>query len=418
MNLDLSAEHAILHYGIAMGLGLLIGAERERRKGVGETRSPAGIRTFAIGSLMGAVSLNLGGVVLLSVVLLSLGAMLVMSYRLTRQEDPGLTTEAALLLTVLLGGLAMREPALASGLAVMVAILLALRSPLHHFVSKLISETELNDALILGAAALVILPLAPDQYLGPYDALNPRTIWKIVLLILSISAAGYILLRVIGPRFGLPIAGLISGFVSSAATIASMGTRASLDPELIRAAVAGAVLSTVATMLQMAMVLQASAPELLAKLWISMMCAGVTAAAYGVVFTWKSIHHQGPENPEVGKPFSLKTALFFAATLSVVMLFAAAMQQWMGKSGVIAAAALGGLVDTHAAAVSVASLVSAGKLPANEGVLPVLVGLTTNTVTKIVVANLSGNRRFIAAISPGLILVIIAAWVGVIYSLR
>ena len=418
MNLDLSAEHAILHYGIAMGLGLLIGAERERRKGVGETRSPAGIRTFAIGSLMGAVSLNLGGVVLLSVVLLSLGAMLVMSYRLTRQADPGLTTEAALLLTVLLGGLAMREPALASGLAVMVAILLALRSPLHHFVSKLISETELNDALILGAAALVILPLAPDQYLGPYDALNPRTIWKIVLLILSISAAGYILLRVIGPRFGLPIAGLISGFVSSAATIASMGTRASLDPELIRAAVAGAVLSTVATMLQMAMVLQASAPELLAKLWISMMCAGVTAAAYGVVFTWKSIHHQGPENPEVGKPFSLKTALFFAATLSVVMLFAAAMQQWMGKSGVIAAAALGGLVDTHAAAVSVASLVSAGKLPANEGVLPVLVGLTTNTVTKIVVANLSGNRRFIAAISPGLILVIIAAWVGVIYSLR
>jgi len=272
-----ATEHVLLHYGIALGLGLLIGAERERRKGVGETRSPAGIRTFAIGSLMGAVSLNLGGPTLLAAVLLSVAAMLVMSYRLTRESDPGLTTEAALLLTVLLGSLAMREPTLASGLAVMVTILLTIRAPLHRFVSTFISETELHDALILGAAALVVLTLAPDQYLGPFDALNPRTIWKIVLLILSISATGYILLRAVGPRFGLPIAGFVSGFVSSAATIGSMGARAAQQPTLVGAAVAGAVLSTVATVLQMAVVLQAISQSLLVALWVSLVCAGVTA---------------------------------------------------------------------------------------------------------------------------------------------
>jgi len=417
MNSIPTTEHVLLHYGIALGLGLLIGAERERRKGVGQTRSPAGIRTFAICSLMGAVSLNLGGPVLLATVLVSVAALLVMSYRLTQESDPGLTTEAVLLLTLLLGSLAMREPTLASGLAVMVTILLTIRAPLHRFVSTILSETELNDALIFGAAALVVLPLAPDQYLGPFDALNPRTIWKIVLLILSISAIGYILLRVIGPRFGLPIAGLVSGFVSSAATIGAMGTRAAQEPSLVGAAVAGAVLSTVATVLQMAVVLQATSQSLLTALWVSLVCAGVTATVYGVIFTLKSIRQQVPNAPEVGTPFSIQTALVFAATLAAVMLFAAALQQWMGTTGVIAAAAMGGFVDTHSAAVSVASLVAAGKLTTDEAVLPVLAGLTTNTVTKIVVAVFAGDRRFVGAIIPGLLLVILAAWIGASFAL-
>ena len=215
-----------LDYGIALGIGLLIGAERERRKGIGPNRSPMGIRTFATVSLLGAVSFTLGDATLLAVMALAVAGLTAMAYRLNQEQDPGLTTEAALLLTLLLGGLAMREPAMASGLAVILTILLTARTFLHRFVSTVLSETELNDALIFAAAALVLLPLAPDHYLGPFNAWNPRTIWKIAILIMSISAAGYIALRVMGPRIGLPITGLTSGFVSSAATISSMGARA------------------------------------------------------------------------------------------------------------------------------------------------------------------------------------------------
>jgi hypothetical protein len=107
-----------------------------------------------------------------------------------------------------------------------------------------LSEEELTDALIFAAAALVVLPLVPDRYVGPFSAVNPRTIWKIVILIMSISAGGHIAVRLLGPRFGLPLAGLASGFVSSVATIASMGARARKDPVVSRPAVAGAVLST------------------------------------------------------------------------------------------------------------------------------------------------------------------------------
>ncbi len=406
-----------LDYGIALGIGLLIGAERERRKGIGPNRSPMGIRTFATVSLLGAVSLTLGDATLLAVMALAVAGLTAMAYRLNQEQDPGLTTEAALLLTLLLGGLAMREPAMASGLAVILTLLLTARTFLHRFVSTILSEDELNDALILAAAALVLLPLAPDHYLGPFNAWNPRTIWKIAILIMSISAAGYIALRVMGPRIGLPITGLTSGFVSSAATISTMGARAAQDPSLLAGAVAGAVLSTVATVIQMAVILEATNQPTLLALWLSLACAGVTALAYGVFFTLRALREKAPDAVDPGRPFNLKTALLFTATVSTVMLLAAALQQWLGRKGVIAAAAIAGFADTHSAAVSVASLVTAGKLSANDAVLPILASLTTNTITKVVLAVLSGNRRFASAIIPGLILVILAAWIGAAFAL-
>ena len=417
MNTMPLTDQPILAYGIALAIGLLIGAERERRKGIGPTRSAMGIRTFSSASLLGAVSLTLGGSMLLGVITIAVAGLSTIAFRLSQEQDPGLTTEVALLLTLLLGGLAMREPVVASGLGVILTILLSARSFLHRFVSTILSEAELNDALILAAAALVLLPLAPDQYLGPFNALNPRTIWKIVILIMFISATGYISVRVMGPRIGLPITGLTSGFVSSAATISTMGARAAQDSNLLWGAVAGAVLSTVATVIQMTVVLEATNQATLLALWLPLACAGVTAVAYGVLFTIIALRQKAPDTVTLGQPFSLKTALLFAAIVSVVMLLAAALQHWLGKEGVIAGAAIAGFADTHSAAVAIASLVATGKLSANEAVLPILASLTTNTITKVVLAVLSGNWRFISAIVPGLVLVILAAWLGATFTL-
>jgi hypothetical protein len=197
-------------FAAALGIGLLIGAERERRKGEGPSRSPAGIRTFMIASLSGAVSWALGGVPLLAITFLGVAGLCAIGYMRTEEQDPGLTTETALLLTVLLGGFALKEPVTASALAVTVAIALMARTRIHHFIRDVLSEEELTDALIFAAAALVVLPLVPDRYVGPFGAINPRTIWKIVILIMSISAGGHIAVRLLGPRFSLPLAGLAS----------------------------------------------------------------------------------------------------------------------------------------------------------------------------------------------------------------
>jgi uncharacterized membrane protein (DUF4010 family) len=403
---------------ISLGIGLLIGAERERRKGQGPDRAPAGIRTFALVSLAGGVSLAFGGEAVMAASALVVGALAAIAYFRSRSRDPGLTTEIALVTTFLLGALAVRQPALAAGLAVTVAILLAARTGLHRFVRKVLTEQELHDALLFAAAALVILPLTPDRPVGPMGFLNPRTLWKLVVVVMGISASGYVALRLLGPRVGLPLSGLASGFVSSAATVAAMGQRAAKTPTLLRAAVAGAVLSTVATFVQMVVVLAATSRPTLMALRLPLLFGGAAAVAYGLVFSLRLARSTSDGQAPRGRAFDLKASLLFAATVSGVLLASAAINQWLGTRGLLFAVALAGFADTHAAAISAASLVAAGKIQAAEAVVPILAAMTTNTVTKAVAAVAAGGRGFALRTIPGLLLVILSAWAGVFMAVK
>ena len=411
-------DPVILNLAVALGIGLLIGGERERRKGEGPSRSPAGIRTFATTSLAGAVSFTVGGELVLAVTTAGVIALTALAYRRAHEDDPGLTTEIALILTALLGGTAMRQPALAAGVAVVVAVLLAARTPLHHFVRSVLTENEVQDALIFAGATLVVLPLLPDRPLGPYGALNPHTIWIVVILVMAISAAGYVVVRMLGARFGLPIAGLASGFISSTATIGAMGARAAKAPDVLAAAVAGAVLSTVATIFQMATVLAATSVITLRTLSGPLICAGLAATAYGTAFTIRALRQKTEDEPQPGRAFNISTALVFALTLSGILVASAALREWFGETGVIVAAAVAGFIDTHSAAISIASLVASGKMSAADAVIPILAGLSTNTISKIIFARTSGGHSFALRVIPGLILVALAAWAGALDSLK
>lgn len=401
-----------LQLAAALGIGLLIGAERERRKGEGPTRAAAGVRTFALTAVLGAVSFEVGEVLLLAVVAAALALFAALGYQHRKDDDPGLTTETSLLLTLVLGALAMRETALASGLGVTVTLLLAARSRIHHFVRSVLTEAELHDVLILAGAALVIMPLIPDRHIGPFNAINPRALWTVVVLMLSISAVGHVALRLLGPRYGLALAGLISGFVSSAVTISAMGSRAQREPGLMPAAVAGAVLSTVATMAQMLAVLAAASPATLSAMVLPLGCAGVTAMLYAMWFLFRARLHALPESANDDSAFSVGKALALAATMGVVLLAAAALNQWLGRAGLMAGVAVAGFADAHAPAVSVASLVAGGKMGAGDAVVPILIAMSTNSFTKIVLAVSSGGRRFAAQVVPGLLLAIAAAWIA------
>ena len=407
----------ILNLAVALGIGLLVGVERERRKGEGPSRSFAGIRTFTVASLAGATSLMVGGPPLLAVTTAGIAVLAAAAYWLGRGRDPGMTTEVALVLTVILGGFSIQHPELAGALAVTVTVLLAARSPLHRFVRSVLSEEELQDGLMFAGATLIVLPLVPDRALGPYGALNPHEIWILVILIMAIGAVGYVAVRTAGARFGLPIAGLASGFISSTATIGAMGSRAASTKGAPAAAVAGAVLSTVATVIQMAIVLAATSVATLRSLSTPLLWAGATAAAYGTVFTISALRLKSEDHEQEGRAFSLTTALLFALTLAIILMASAALRDWFGERGVVVATALAGFVDTHAAAISAATLVANGKLHATDAVIPILAGLSTNTISKIIFASASGRRSFIVRVIPGLIAVALAAWIGAWYAL-
>ncbi len=401
----------------AAAVGALIGAERERRKGEGPARSPAGIRTFTITSIAGAVAFNLGGVMLLAVLTASVAVMVAVSYWRSQDQDPGLTTEIVLVLTALLGGMCMQAPQTAAAIAVIVTVLLYAKTWLHNLVITVISKDELDDALIFAAATLVVLPLVPNRQMGPYLALNPHSIWIVIVLVMAISAAGYVAVRLFGALFGLPLAGAISGFISSTATIGAMGSRASKSKNLLAACVAGAVLSTVATIAQMALVVAATSMPTLFSLSGPLLLAGGTAAAYGAAFTLLAARHSGSDVVQSGGVFSLRTALAFGSILAVILVISAGLQERFGSAGMMLAAVVAGLVDTHAAAISVATLVASGKITAQDAVLPILAGLTSNTLTKIIMAAISGGWAFALRVVPGLVLVALAAWVGMFSAL-
>lgn len=404
-------EQSWMRLAVALGIGLLIGIERERRKGDDPGRSVAGVRTFAVVALLGAVSTLLGEEILLAVTVCGVIALAAVSYQRSA-EDPGLTTEVALLLTVLLGALAMQQPALAAGLGAGVAILLAARSRLHHFARKVLSEREFNDALVLAAATLVVLPLIPDRHIGPYAAINPRVAWTIVVLMMAIGAAGHIALRLLGPRYGLAVAGFASGFVSSAATIGSMGERARKTPALKQPAVAGAVLSTVATIAQMTLLLAAVSFDALQSMALPLVLAGATAIAYAALFMRRTEGAAHSDESTAGRAFSFRTALLFALTITSVMFASAVVVDWLGAGGLALAAAAAGLADAHSISVSVASLAADGRIDVAATTLPILIALSTNTLTKIALAVINGGRGFALQVIPGLLLTIAAAWLG------
>jgi uncharacterized membrane protein (DUF4010 family) len=396
---------------VALGIGLLIGAERERRKGEGPRRAQAGLRTFGLAALAGAAALVLGEALLLAVVTAGVAAFAAIGHWRSRDRDPGVTTEIALVVTVLLGGLAVLDAAVAAALGVCVAILLAARTGLHRFVKRVLSEDELEDGLALGAAALVVLPFLPDRAMGPFGALNPHTLWLIVVLVMAVGAAAHVASRALGTRYGLPLAGFVSGFVSSTATIGAMASRAVREPSAARPAAAAAVLSTVATVVQLSAVLAVTSAPTVAVLWPALLGAGIAALAWGAVFTFLGLRGPPPAMETVqGRAFSVPAALGFAAIVAVMLVVSAAVTRWAGDTGLLVACALAGLADTHAAAVSAASLVREGKIEADAAVLPVLAAFTTNALMKSVFAVIHGDRRFILQVVPGIALTVAGAW--------
>jgi len=310
----------LIGLAVALGIGLLIGAERERRKGEGPRRAQAGLRTFALAALAGACALVLGDAILLAVVTGGVAAFAAVGHWRSRDRDPGVTTEIALVVTVLLGGLAVRDAAVASAVGVSVAILLAARTRLHRFVNRVLSEEELEDGLVLGAAALVVLPFLPDRPMGPFAALNPHTLWLIVVLVMATGAAAHVASRALGTRYGLPLAGFVSGFVSSTATIGAMASRAVREPSAAQPAAAAAVLSTVATVVQLSVVLAVTSAPVLAVLWSALLGAGIAAIAWGTVFTVMGLRAPpSAVETDQGRAFSVPGALGFATIVAVML---------------------------------------------------------------------------------------------------
>jgi uncharacterized membrane protein (DUF4010 family) len=392
------AFDTLLNFASALAAGLLIGAERgwqERNSEDGQFA--AGIRTFGLSALLGGFALLLGehfGVAAWAVVFGGFAALVLASYfgDLRQSGDKGLTSEVAMLITFLLGSLALAGyPPLAAAGAVAVALLLSLKQSLHAALQRL-SEAELSGALKLLFISLVLLPALPNQGYGPWQAFNPFIIWWMVVLIASIGFAGYVAIRLVGTRYGLLITALLGGIVSSTAmtiSLARLNGQRQLHALLACGLLATSTLMFPRVLLEVGLINAKLLPQLIWPL-------ATTAVAYavGALFYYRVASSQSDENtePPLKNPFELGPALRFGALLLLIMGVLEAARHWFGDAGVYLVALLSGLTDVDAITLSLARSADAD-LNAQVAVHGIFLAVLSNSVMKGLLIALIGGRQ-------------------------
>ena len=396
-----------LRLAVSLAIGLLIGVERAWHQREDQNRRAAGIRTFALVGLIGGISGILGQVLGPIVTALAFvgfaGVFFAFQWREAEEtQSVGATTSIAGLTVFLLGALASVgdiQTAVAAGIAM--AALLALRDVLHSFVAGL-SWVEVRDGLILLAMAFLLLPLLPDTTLDPWDALNPRALWIIAVILASISYAGWIAVRALGERWGILLTAAVGGLASSTATTATLARLGRLPGAQPRHLAAGMCLSGAVSLMRIAVLAGVLDPTLVRPLALPYGCA-IVALLGGSLWLLRNALKSPTSQPfSMKSPVDLISAMQMVAILAGVSLIAGLLRTNFGDSGLYVVAAISGLVDLDAITITVARLGAAQ----NVQVQTILLATAVNLTVKAILATTLGGPAIARAFWPPTLLAI------------
>lgn len=399
------AEGLLLRLLVSVGIGLLMGLEREYAKRVVEQQQQlfAGIRTYTLITLFGFLSAMVAahfGAWVLVVALLGLLAMLLVSYRLTAQHgDVGGTSEMSGILAFLLGALVFEgEVLLAVIVTVIVTGLLSLKLPLHRFVASLTME-EIRAIIQFVVISAVVLPFLPAKPFGPYAVWNLKDIWTMVVLVSGISLVGFLLGKVFGHRSGTLATGVLGGLVSSTAVTVDMARR---SKEGSLHAVTAAVTLLAASSIMF--------PRVLLEAWVlnaplALALAPPIAVATTIGLVAAYLTNRLPDgtakaSKDMGNPLNFRLALQFALVYMAVRWLVAFAMDRHGAAGTYMAAMLSGATDMDAITLSLARSAKGGGLQVARNA--VLLAGASNTLFKLGIALVLADRKVVRLVAVGL----------------
>jgi uncharacterized membrane protein (DUF4010 family) len=369
--------------GLALGLGLLVGLQRERTGS-----SLAGFRTFPMVTVLGALCSILAQIFdsgwLIGLGLLVIGAMMGVANIVAAREpeaDPGTTTEAALLVMFATGAyIPVGIPAVAIVIGGGVAVLLHMKPQLHSFAGKM-GEEDFKAIMQFVLITLVVLPVLPNKTFGPFNVLNPFKIWLMVVLIVGISLGGYVIHKIFGDKVGTLAAGVLGGFISSTATTVSASRQCKENPQGMSLAAIMIMTASTIVFVRLLILIGSTAPTFL-KEAARPFCALLGVLAVISIACWWL--HRG-EKAHLGKqsnPSELKGAMFFAFLYAVILIAVAASKKYLGDSGLWVVAIVSGLTDMDAITLSIAQMVEDGHVVGNTGWRLIMAAALANVVFK------------------------------------
>lgn len=379
---------------IALALGALIGLEREYARHRQRGHDYAGIRTFPLISLFGALAAYLGATLapwILLIAMLLVGALIIIAYfAVVDRTHTGATTEVAGFLAFFLGVLSYQEEfTLAVILAVIITVILYARSMLHHFAQK-IKESELSATVKFAVIALVILPFLPDGQYGPWEIFNPRLLWLMVVFISGISFAGYVLLKWLGQK-GIVLTGILGGLASSTATTTSFAQRSATQKRIFRALALGVILANGVMFLRILLEVMVINPGLVPSLVVPLVSLAALTAIFSYVVWIRA--KKTTTKIEVGSPFTIIPALKFAIIFAVILAVVKVAHVYLSARGVYLVSFISGLADVDAITVSLAQLAK-GQLAHETARKGIVLAALTNMAVKGGIAWWLGGKEF------------------------
>ena len=419
----MSAEglELLLSIFTALAAGFVIGAEREQ----GQDATFGGIRTFPMFGLAGAIGMLVGWWAL-AVMGLALGILLAIAYLRESKESLGLSTEVAAIITFGLGALCtardLEMPTtdrllLVASAATATLALLSVKRPLHRLVRH-VSEEDIFATTKLLVLSVVVLPLLPNEEMGPWGAFNPFSIGILVVLISGIGFAGYVAIRIFGARRGFGLTGLLGGLASSTAVTLTFSGRAKEQPKLVTACAVAIVLAS-ATMFPRVVVEVWAVSGALARasLWPFLAAGGVALAAAALMYfgVARGTSTEGEDTElELENPFSLFSAFKFALLFVGVLFVSKAASNYFADAGVYLSAFLAGLADVDAISLSIARLHERGEIGEDVALWGIAIASATNSLSKVGIAAVLGGGRL--AVRVGLpMLAALAVGAGVLF---
>ncbi len=402
-------EH-LTNLGIALALGLLIGIERGwTERSAEEGRRIAGIRTFGLLGLLGGLWALLAedmGEILLGTSFLALTAILVAGYWRERQvdQDSGITTLVAALVTFALGALAVRgQIHIAISGAVITVALLSLKPILHGWLRRLEPE-EFYAAIKLLLISVVLLPVLPNQGYGPWQAINPYQVWWMVVLIAGLSFAGYLAMKLVGTERGILLTGVFGGMVSSTATTLTF-SRLARQLNMGRLLSVGVLVASTTMFPRILIEVSIINPALLPHLALPLGLITLVATVYTAWLWFRVDETRNATTLRLKNPLQLTSALQFGLLLAAIMLLAEAFRTWLGEAGIYLLAAVSGIADVDAITLSLANM-ARGDLAADVASRAILLAALVNTLVKGVLVFVIAGGSMAKHFAPGLILML------------
>lgn len=400
VDLPPNLTNAFQTLAVSLALGLLVGLQRERS----DSRL-AGFRTFALITLLGTIAAmladRLGPWIVASGFLAVVITTAAGNIAAERQGDKsqGITTEIAILVMYAVGAMLWLWPvAVGVAIAAAVVLLLHLKAQLHSLARGL-DEKDVHAIMQFVLISCIILPVLPDQTYGPFDVLNPRRIWWMVVLIVGLSLAGYVAFRLLGSKAGSILSGALGGLISSTATTVSAARRAANQPAQASSAILIIMLASTVLFIRLliiASIVASSQFTALAPPFAIML--GVTTAL--CVFLWFLQRSNHAEPADYGNPSELKSALFFGGMYAVILFIVAAANHYFGDRGLYAVAAISGLTDMDAIAISTFDMTRDETVAASTAWRVVLVAVIANFVFKLGISWTLGGRTFAFRLAP------------------